>query len=308
MSRRAKIPLPDLSEPLIRPTSDVFTAVLWSAPKNEPLLRDFINAVQIDCRQPSILEATVLNPFNIKEFREDRQLVLDVHVQDEWSRRYNVEIQTAPHAGFGNRTVLHWSNLYSSQLRTGDDFTQLLPVQSFVITAFPIFPQLRNLHTIFELRARENAEVLLTDHLQMHFLRLGDMLKRRLEGLVDLSVGLQHWMLFFAFGAETSEDKMSQMVENNPAVMAAYEEYRRFTLDASMQDLAFRRRRFLEDQRIYTQFAREEGLALGKAEGKAEGQTEKMFEIAQNMKQRGYDAATIADLTGLSLEEIERLN
>ena len=36
--------------------------------------------------------------------------------------------------------------------------------------------------------------------------------------------------------------------------------------------------------------------------------TEKMFEIAQNMKQRGYDAATIADLTGLSLAEIERLN
>jgi len=74
-----------------------------------------------------------------------------------------------------------------------------------------IFPNLRDLHTVFEIRSRENPEVLLTDHFRMHFLRLGDMLKRQLEGLSELYGGLQDWMKFFAFADTTPEDKMTQL-------------------------------------------------------------------------------------------------
>jgi len=97
---------------------------------------------------------------------------------------------------------------------------------------------------------------------------------------------------------------MAKLVKINPAVMAAYGEFKRFTSDSKMQDLAYRRRRFIEDQRIYTQFAKEEGLALGKAEGKAE----RDIEIARNMKMAGTDFGFIAQITGLSPAEIERLD
>jgi predicted transposase/invertase (TIGR01784 family) len=53
---------------------------------------------------------------------------------------------------------------------------------------------------------------------------------------------------------------------------------------------------------------RTEGLAEGERKGRSEGEAHKSFEIARNMKQKGFDTATIAEMTGLTQKEIERLN
>jgi predicted transposase/invertase (TIGR01784 family) len=55
----------------------------------------------------------------------------------------------------------------------------------------------------------------------------------------------------------------------------------------------------------------EEGLEKGKAEGKAEGLEEGKalanVESARKMKVKGYSYSDIADITGLTIEEIETL-
>jgi len=60
-------------DPLITPTTDLFIASLWSAPKNEPLLLSLINAVMTNIGHPKIVEAKVLNPFNIVRLMYSRQ-------------------------------------------------------------------------------------------------------------------------------------------------------------------------------------------------------------------------------------------
>jgi hypothetical protein len=65
---------------IITPTTDLFIASLWSAPKNEPILRSLLNAVMTDIGLPTIVEAKVLNPFNIREYPTDKQIRLDVLV------------------------------------------------------------------------------------------------------------------------------------------------------------------------------------------------------------------------------------
>ena len=50
-----------------------------------------------------------------------------------------------------------------------------------------------------------------------------------------------------------------------------------------------------------------QGMAQGVAQGKAEGETQKAIDIARNMKQKGLDPTLIAEMTGLSPDEIERL-
>ena len=85
---------------------------------------------------------------------------------------------------------------------------------------------------------------------------------------------------------------MAQLVENNSTVMTAYDELQRFSSNEEMRDLERRRRRFLEDQRIYVGAAREA----------------KASEIARNMKREGFETAIVARMTGLSRAEIERLD
>ncbi len=289
---------------VIKPTSDVFTAVLWSAPKNEPLLRGFLNGVLRDFGVATVSEATVLNPFNIKEFAVEKRLVLDVRVKDEANRQYNIEVQTAEHTGFRNRSLLYWADTYSSLLRIGEKYSKLVPVKSVILTGFPIFPELQNLHTVFEARSRENPAVVLSDHFQMHFLRLGDMLKRQMEGLDRLDRELQHWMNFFAFGDTLPEDKMSQLVENDVLVQQAYQEFQRFTANEEMREKVRQRQRFLEDYQIGMDAARDEGVEIGEAKGKIEGK----IETAQNMKRKGYPTEEISEMTGLSSDEIAGLD
>lgn len=52
---------------------------------------------------------------------------------------------------------------------------------------------------------------------------------------------------------------------------------------------------------------REKGLAEGLAEGRAEGRAEKTREIAKNFKASGIPIDVIANNTGLTAEEIEKL-
>ena len=50
-----------------------------------------------------------------------------------------------------------------------------------------------------------------------------------------------------------------------------------------------------------------EGRAEGRAEGKEEGKEEERLSAARKMKNKGFDNATIADITGLSAEKIATL-
>jgi predicted transposase/invertase (TIGR01784 family) len=184
----------------IKPTSDLFIASLWSAPKNEPILRSLLNGVMTDIGQSPVVKATVLNPFNIQEYAIDKRIVLDVRVEDEAGTLYNVEVQRETDTDFLERMLLGWAETYGSQLLWGDPYAELCPVRSIIITEFPLFPQLKRLHAVFEIRARENPDVKFSEHCQMHVLRLGDLIRNDLAGLDQFGSVLQGWMQFWTFG------------------------------------------------------------------------------------------------------------
>ena len=53
--------------------------------------------------------------------------------------------------------------------------------------------------------------------------------------------------------------------------------------------------------------AEKKGHAEGLAEGRAEGRAEEKLENARRMKSKGYPLDDIVDITGLTIEEIEKL-
>ena len=52
---------------------------------------------------------------------------------------------------------------------------------------------------------------------------------------------------------------------------------------------------------------RERGMAEGRAEGRAEGITQARYEMAEKLIDKGMGIADIADVTGISPEEIRNL-
>ena len=53
--------------------------------------------------------------------------------------------------------------------------------------------------------------------------------------------------------------------------------------------------------------AKMQGLEEGRVEGRAEGREQERLKMARAMKTHGMDASVIADITGLTLEQIEEL-
>ncbi|MDR3183000.1 MAG: Rpn family recombination-promoting nuclease/putative transposase, partial [Planctomycetaceae bacterium] len=253
--------------------------------------------------QPAIVHAAVLNPVNIQTFPVDKQIRLDIRVQDETGAMYDVEVQTEQHREFVNRMLYYWAESYSSQLQRHDGYSALQPVRSIIITEFPIFPKLKDLHTVFELRSRENPAVTMSGHLQIHFLRLGNMLKNQRRGLNQLCPGLQCWMNFLALGARLEENEMKRLLKESPHVQKAYEEYKMFSATPGMREMARERKRFIRDWRLSLAEARVEGEEIGEARGKVEGK----IETARSALRKGIAVADIIDITGLSREAIEEL-
>ena len=85
------------------------------------------------------------------------------------------------------------------------------------------------------------------------------------------------------------------MLQDAPEVQAAYNEYKRFTSDPVIREKLESRERFLIDQ------------YLDRAEAREEGRTEEKIANARNFKRLGVPVATIAEATGLSVSEVERL-
>ena len=82
-----------------------------------------------------------------------------------------------------------------------------------------------------------------------------------------------------------------------------------------LEELAFRRNmsraQYDYEWKIYNDYlntvnsAEKKGHAEGLAEGRAEGRVEEKLENARRMKSKGYLLEDIADITGLTIEEIE---
>ena len=96
----------------------------------------------------------------------------------------------------------------------------------------------------------------------------------------------------------------------------AMEARQRALSDEQQRLVILSREKFERDQISYISEAeargeargKAEGEALGEARGKAEGEAMARQKIAQNLLTAGMDLSTIAQMTGLSLDELAHLN
>ncbi|MDR3197590.1 MAG: Rpn family recombination-promoting nuclease/putative transposase [Planctomycetaceae bacterium] len=273
---------------IIKPTSDIFIVSFLSAPKNEPSLRSIINAALQDKGGRKLIEtARVLNPFNIKKHIFDKRIALDVRVEDNRKRAFNIEIQTYPHPAFCERILYGWANSYSSQLVVGENYKNLKAVITIVITEFAICRQLGKIHSVFELRECEHPDFVFSDHIQLHVWQLDKLIKGHTEVLEDVTPDFAHWSNFFVFGNKISEAEMTALTDNDPRIIEAYRELQQFTADPQIQELARQRHLFLVDYHLAMNAFKKEGKKEGRKEGRKEGKKEGRKEGIKKGKKEG---------------------
>ena len=124
----------------------------------------------------------------------------------------------------------------------------------------------------------------------------------------ELETQKDKW-LFFLKNLESFDDIpeiLHDPVFEKAFATAEYVKYSPEMQEAYQNDLKAYR-----DNRNVLETARIEGEAIGEARGEAKGEAKgragREIEIAWNMKRKGLDSALIAEMTGLSPEEIKQL-
>ena len=137
----------------------VFKALLGSE-ENRNLLIHFLNAVLKQDLSEPIVWVDILNPYNDKEFVDDKLSVVDIKARDSQDRIYQVEVQMLMYSNLPARIVYNWTDIYSQQLQSGTEYHKLMPTYSIWLLAENIVKEDNLYAHEYKLRD-ENGQVLI---------------------------------------------------------------------------------------------------------------------------------------------------
>lgn len=100
-----------------------------------------------------------------------------------------------------------------------------------------------------------------------------------------------------------NEGEIEMASKKNERIAKVNEENKKLSSDKEMQELYWLEKKALYDENTRIGVARQEG----REEGRKEGEKKKQIEIAKKLLKMNLDISKIQEVTGLSLEEIKKL-
>jgi predicted transposase/invertase (TIGR01784 family) len=215
---------------LIRPTVDcVFKAILGSN-ENKHLLINFLNAVLGLMKGQAIKDVVILNPYNEKEFQDDKLSIIDIKATDETGAFYQIEVQISIYRWLAERMLFNWATIYHSQLTSGQDYTQLKPTTSIWLLEDTLFsPESEEemnkyLHLNFK-PYDKNVMIYLSNHLDIHVLQLPFFRKEQI-----IKDDKDRWLYFFKEGQNLELDNLPENLKTKE-ILKAMETLNHFSND-----------------------------------------------------------------------------
>jgi predicted transposase/invertase (TIGR01784 family) len=296
----------------------VFKAVL-GAKENNHLLIHFLNAILQEDLSTPIAGVEILNPYNEKEYLNDKLSIVDVKARDQQGQLYQVEIQLLVYPALPARMLYTWADLYSQQLQSGQPYEALQPTYSIWLVAGNVIAD--DDRYAREYRFRDDQASSLIDHGGIWLLELNKFRAERIE------TEQQRWLKFFKEGEQLDDEALPEWMNTDEMRQAMntvrvfsekerhYDEYQarmnyqreqisiRLALEQGRQALEQERQALEQERQAREQErqAREQERQAREQERQAREQERRAKEAALQEK----DAATQREAA--ALQEIERL-
>jgi predicted transposase/invertase (TIGR01784 family) len=229
---------------------------------------------------------------------KDKDAQLDVVCRLSNKDLVLIEIQVRKEDCWDGRALAYAAGVYSNQLKRGEKFSELKRVVAINILGggpnqIAYWKGQKPIrHYVFRDKLdQEHAHVI--DMLQLIQYSLGDADLKSPE--IQKNKRLCAWLEYFK-EAHLKEEVPSDAHE---ALREAYQRVRFDQMSKELLERYEREAQNFENLEEYTTVVREKGKAEGKTEGK--------IEIALNMLSKGMAVDLIVELTGLNVEDIEKL-
>ena len=288
-------------ERYLDPKNDLAFKRIFGSEKNQDILIHFLNDIFARGSNP-IEHVTFIKTQLDPEIAAQRSSLVDIMCEAQSGERFIVEMQVTKEPGFEKRAQYYASKAYIEQRKKDALYKDLKEVTFLAVANFVMFPDKKAYLSHHHLLDIKTGERNLKDF-SFSFIELPKFKKNadQLETVID------KWIYFFAHAEQTTPRELNQIIGSDYIIQRAYEELDRYGW--TEEELRSYDNSEMHHIAQMTQMigAREEGLAEGKKLGKAEGKTETRFQIARNLLALDLDHVAVSKATGLSLEEIARL-
>jgi predicted transposase/invertase (TIGR01784 family) len=248
--------------------------------KYPQLLRKLV-AVLLGIQPESIGQFEVRNPEMPPEVLGEKFCRLDINMEVD-GQRLDLEIQVDDEGDYPERALYYWAREYSSALKSGDDYLFLPKTIVISIVAFEMF-DCEEFHSEFRpLEVKRHTP--LTDRMNLRFFELP-----KLPKTVGKENRLELWLSLFR--ANTEEELAEIEALGVPELEQVITAYRQVTVTPE----------FMEMERLREKARSNEASVLRHA------RQVRNVEIARNALSKNMSVADVADITGLTREEVERL-
>jgi predicted transposase/invertase (TIGR01784 family) len=245
--------------PGIDPRVDIAFRKLFGSHQSRHLTKSLINAVLHPPPWDRLAELELLNPYTEQMTLDDKLSILDIKARDDRGRLFNVEMQMVPSGSMPQRFLYYWSQLYGSQLTSGDDYSLLNPTISICFVNGRLFPGRSAYHRRFRLLEQGGAQPL-TDDLDIHLLELANFR----HGKDNLVQPLDFWLYFLKNAVNWDADVLPPQVDTLE-LREAMEVLKVFSQDEMARELYEGRLKAQRDARMRENDARRAAVALSEA-------------------------------------------
>lgn len=244
-----------------------------------------------------IIDVTLLNPYNPKNFKTDKLSILDIKAKSESGKRYNIEIQVTDEADYDKRALYYLAKMYKEQLKEGADYSELSKAIGIHILNFTSITNTDNYHNAFQLSEKNSGLVYFKD-IELHTIELNKFAKNPKEELSDVvkkvKNALDIWLAFLTRNDLLNKDNLPKELDNK--------DLKKALTVLEVMNFSEEERNAYEDR---LKWLRIEANTLKKARDDAKA--ERNIEIAKEMLIDKELIEKIVKYTKLSKEEIEKL-
>lgn len=287
----------------VNPKVDIAFKKIFGVEENKDLLISLINSIV--SKEDQVSEVTLLNPYNPKNFRDDKLSILDVKAMGVNGKLFNVEIQISDEADYDKRALYYWAKLYTQQLKEAQDYSKLSKAIGIHILNFTSITGTNKYHHRFQIKEKDDGFVYFKD-LELHTIELNKFASGASDELSDIAAKVKNaldiWLAFLTRHDLLNPNKLPKELDDP---------YLRKALKViEVMGFTEQERNAYED---HLKWLRIETNTLKKmkedsiAEGREEGQKSKAIEIAKNLLESGVSEDIVVKSTGLSIETIRLL-
>jgi predicted transposase/invertase (TIGR01784 family) len=309
------------------PKNDVAFKKIFGSEKHKDILIHFINDI-LGFRQKSAIETVeFLTPIQDPEIASKKQSIVDVLCKDGTGIQYIIEMQVSRTQGFEKRAQYYASKAYCRQVDKGQSdggkYKNLKEIIFIAISNVVLFPDKQGYKSDHVILDKDTHEHNLKDF-YFTFIELPKFNKTQHDQLDNI---IEKWCYFFKYADTTKDADLAKIIGSDQVIKKAYDALDQFGWSEN-ELIAYEQetKRIWDNQAVMDaaledamntgmQKGIEKGIQRGRAEGEARGVEkgkqlgihEGKLEIARKLLGSGMQASQVAEITGLSMEQLQKL-